>query len=169
VRVDLKRHQSKRIKRGRLHNRHVVGRADRGRGDIRTGAGAHVDETFVHTATNRDHQVGLLERREQPEGVATPDKYRLGPGQRLHASVVGSHHARLDAVPSEPLPRFRRVAVAVQDGERHERQPSSLREQVEHLGHTVVEIVLAVIGGVTDEEEAAGHAVSSHAEDCRTF
>ncbi len=51
----------------------------------------------------------------------------------------------------EPIPCLRSVAIAVQQRERNERQAPLFPEQVEHLGHAVVEVTLTVVRGIADE------------------
>src|SRR5258708_2748189 len=78
VTVELEGDESEGVERERLNDGHVVRRTDGRRGDDAAGAGAGVRQSGADAVPQRLEQLALLQRLEQPEGVASADEHPLG-------------------------------------------------------------------------------------------
>ena len=165
VRVDVERDESERVEGGRVHDGHVVGGTDGLGGHVGAGGGADVGDALLHhPPPDGLHHPVVVERLQQPEGVAPADEDGLGLAHRL-AGVAGAvDAAEGEAQGLEGLPGNALVAVHVRQRVGDEEDlfgPGPVQEVLdEALG--VLQVPRRVQGGVGQEEEAAagGH-------DCR--
>src|SRR5215470_6626328 len=75
--TDLERHESKRIERAWLNDRHVFGGFDRRPSDVGAGATADVRRAAFYFAANRVQQVEILQRLQQTKRIATANENRI--------------------------------------------------------------------------------------------
>ena len=126
VRVDLERYQVKRAEALiRVHDRHVVGRADRRTRQVRARARTEVRHAFVHALLQSTDEIETLHVGEHAEGVPTSDEDSLGILQYVvgrQTTLVNADD--LDTHPIESLPDDLQIGVPVGQSIRDEHETS---------------------------------------------
>ena len=139
VEVDLERHEAERGERGRAADRHVVGGADAGTGDVRAGGRAHVaGQPGPHPHAEFLHHTEADQRVEQPERVAAAHHDDVGLEDGPLRRRRSMRRLGLDAERSERLDGPVGVVVPVGKRVRHERDGPAVGDGGEGSGRVGV-------------------------------
>src|SRR6516162_4887005 len=152
--TDLKRHESKRIERAWLNDRHVFGGFDRRPSNVGAGATPDVRRAAFHFAANRVQQVEILQSLQQTKRIAATNENRI---RLLNRFVwIGCCMDCLERVAHclNARPRFGRVIVAFKKCERKEKNSCSAPEKAFDLLLDVIEVTTPIDRGIAHQQDS---------------